>query len=121
MRTLDRIFGVLLVLGGCGHAIGSYQAYKNEPAHLLWALSASFAIWMLAAVNLLRAARHGDRALSWVSFAGCLVWIGFVIWFGQLIGNMLDFRVVVNLIITVVLAVFSVRSALAQRGGARAA
>jgi hypothetical protein len=111
MKALDRVFGVLLILGGFGHGFGSYQAYKNQAADLLWALSASFAIWLLAAVNLLRAGRKGDRALSWISFAGCLVWIGFVIWFGRLIGNMLDFRVLVNLIVTAVLAMFSLRSA----------
>jgi hypothetical protein len=111
MRALDRVFGVLLILGGCGHGLGSYEAYKNQPANLLWALSASFAMWLLAAINLLRAGRQRDHALSWICFAGCLVWIGFVIWFGRLIGNMLDFRVLVNLIVTGVLAAFSIRSA----------
>jgi hypothetical protein len=111
MRAVDRVFGVLLILGGIGHAFGSYEAYRNRPADLLWAWSASFAIWLLAAVNLLRAGRKGDQALSWISFAGCAVWIGFVIWFGRLLGNMLDFRVLVNLIITVALAIFSLRSA----------
>ena len=77
---------------------------------LLWALSASFAVLLLAAVNLLRAGRRGDRALGWISFAGCVVWIGFVLWFGALIGNMLDFRPLINLVITLVLAIFSLRS-----------
>lgn len=112
MRMLDRAFGCLLMLGGVGHGIGSYKAYKDEPMSLLWALSASFAIWLLAAVNLLRAGRVRDHALSWISFAGCLAWIGLAAWFGMLIGNMLDFRPLGNLIITVVLAAFSLRSAL---------
>jgi len=112
MKALDRVFGCLLFLGGIGHGLGSYQAYKNQPISLLWALSASFAVWLLAGLNLLRAGRRGDRALSWISFAGCIVWIGFVIWFGALIGNFFDFRPLVNLIITLVLAGFSLRSAL---------
>lgn len=79
---------------------------------LLWALSASFAVLLLAAVNLLRAGRPGDRALAWVSLTGCLVWIGFVVQFGILIGNVLDFRPLIHLVLSGVLAVFSLRTAL---------
>jgi hypothetical protein len=112
MKTLDRIFACLLALGGIGHALGSYAAYHGEPMSLLWALSASFAGELLAAFNLLRTSRPGDRALAWISFAGCLVWIGFVLCFGHLIHTFLDFRVLINVIVTTVLALFSLRSAL---------
>ena len=112
MKALDRVFGYLMILGGIGHGLGSFRAYSKQPASLLWALSASFALFLLAALNLLRAWRPGDRVLAWTSFAGCLVQIGFVVWFGQLIGNMFDFRPLVNLIITLALAIFSLRSAL---------
>jgi len=112
MKTLDRVFGCLLFLSGIGHGLGSYRAYSKEPMVLIWALSGSLAVFLLAAVNLLRAGRTGDPALGWISFAGCLVWIGFALWFGQLIGNMWDFRPLVNSIITLALAVFSARSAL---------
>lgn len=112
MKTLDTVFGSLLFLAGIAHALGSYQEYSNQPMSLLWALSASFAVFLLAAVNLLRARRKGDRPLAWISFGGCLVWIGFVLWFGVLIGNVVDFRPLVNLIITLALAFFSLRSAL---------
>jgi len=112
MKIIDRIFGILLALGGVGHGFGSYQAYHHDPMALLWALSASFAGELLAAVNLLRTARPGDRALAWISLGGCLVWIGFVVCFGHLIGNYLDFRFLINFIVTAVLAVFSLRGAL---------
>jgi hypothetical protein len=79
---------------------------------LLWAWSASFALFLLGAINLLRAGRKGDRPLAWISFAGCLVWIVFVVWFGRLIGNFVDFRVLINLVVAIGLAVFSLRSAL---------
>lgn len=82
---------------------------------LIWALSASFAIFLLAAVNLLRACRKGDRALAWISFAGCLVWIGFAFWFGLLIGNLFDFRPAINLVVTAALAIFSLRSAMQEK------
>lgn len=109
---MDRIFGYLLAVGGILHGFGSWAAYHAQPMALLWALSASFAVLLLAAVNLLRAGRPGDRALAWVSFAGCLVWIGFVVRFGILIGNVLDFRPLIHLVLTAALAVFSLRTAL---------
>jgi hypothetical protein len=112
MKALDRVFGGLMFLGGVGHGLGSYRAYSNDPRTLFWALSASFAIFLLASVNLLRAGRNGDRALAWISVAGCAVWIGFVLWFGRLLGNMLDFRPLLNLVIALALAMFSLRSAL---------
>jgi len=115
MKALDRVFGCLLILAGLGHGLGSYRAYSNQPMNLIWALSASFAIWLLAAVNLLRAGRRGDHALSWISFAGCLVWLGFAIWFGVLIRNIFDFRPLINVIITGALAVFSLRTALLSK------
>ena len=87
MRVLDRMFGCLLFLGGIGHGLGSYVAYRNDHMVLLWAWSASLAVFLLAAVNLLRAGRNGDRSLGWISFVACLAWISFALWFGRLIGN----------------------------------
>lgn len=112
MKLIDRIFGCLMFLGGIGHGFGSYMAYKNDHITLLWAWSTSFAVFLLAAVNLLRAGREGDRPVAWISMAGCLVWIGFVVWFAGLLGNPLDFRPLINLIIAAVLTGFSVRSLL---------
>lgn len=111
MKAVDRIFGCLLALGGILHGMGSYGAYHRQPMLLLWALATSFAVLLLAAINLLRVGRPGDAALAWVSFAGCLVWIGFVIWFGRLIGNIFDYRPLIHLILTTVLAFFSLRMA----------
>lgn len=113
MRIVDRLFGCVLFLGGIGHGVASYRFYRSQPTNMLWTLSFSFAVFLLAALNLLRAGRPGDRPLAWVSFAGCLVHIALTTWFGSLIGNMLDFRVLVNLILALGLAAFSVRSALA--------
>jgi len=112
MKLIDRVFGCLMFLGGIGHGFGSYMAYKNDHITLLWAWSTSFAVFLLAMVNLLRAGRDGDRPLAWISLAGCLVWTGFVVWFAELLGNPLDFRPLINLIIAVALAGFSTRSLL---------
>ena len=108
-----------MFLGGIGHGLGSYQFYKNQPVNLLWALSASFATFLLAAINLLRTGRAGDRTLAWVSFAGCIVQIGFAVSFGSLIGNVLDFRPLATAVIALVLAAFSLRSVRQNPAGVR--
>lgn len=115
MKIVDRAFGYLLGLGGILHGIGSWAAYHRQPAMLLWALATSFAVLLLAAINILRSARPGDDALAWISFAGCLIWIGFVLWFGAILGNFFDFRPLTHLVLTLVLAGFSLRAALPSR------
>lgn len=115
MSIVDRVFGWLMVLGGIGHGLGSYQAYSKDPMTLLWALSASFAVFLLAAMNLLRAGGQMDPRLTWICAAGCVVQIGFAVGFGVLIGNVFDFRPLLNAVIASVLLLFSVRTALQAR------
>jgi hypothetical protein len=112
MKILDRICGWLLILGAGGHSMGSYNAYKDQPMTLLWALSASIAGVLLAALNLLRVGRPTDRTLAWVCVVGNLVWLVFVYAFGRLIGNLLDFRVVIQAGVTIALLILSLRTAL---------
>ncbi len=112
MKALDVFFGCLLALGGVGHGLGSYNFYKDQPMNLLWALCGSLFVFLLAAVNLVRAGRRGDRTLAWISFAGCLAWVGVALCFGRLIGNFVDFRPLVNTAVGGALALFSLRSAL---------
>ncbi|HEY0759678.1 MAG TPA: hypothetical protein VGD59_10530 [Acidisarcina sp.] len=110
MRTLDRVFGCLMIVGALGHAMGSYAAYKTQAMALLWALSASFAELLLAALNLLRAGRPGDGKLAAVTLAGNLAQMVLVYTFGRLIGNVFDFRVLIQGGVTLVLIIMSVRT-----------
>lgn len=109
-KRIDLLFGFLLALGGVAHGVGCWYAYHTQSGLLLWALCASFAVILLAAVNILRAFRQTDRPLAWICLAGCLVWIGFVLWFGRLLGNMFDWRALTHLILTTVLAVFCIQT-----------
>jgi hypothetical protein len=111
MNGIDRVFGVLLAIGAILHGLGSWKAFHAQPGSLLWAWAASFAVLLLAAINLLRTARPGDAALAWICFAGCVTWIGFCLWFGALLHNFLDFRPLIHIVLAAVLAVFSVRTA----------
>lgn len=110
MKTLDRIFGWLLVVGGLLHAIGAWNAYHARPDVLLWALTGSLAAFLIATLNLLRAGRLHDRPLAWLSLAGSVAWLAVALTVGELAGNFLDARVVSNVLIAAVLAAMSIRS-----------
>jgi hypothetical protein len=114
MTTVDRVCAWLLFLGGIGHGLGCLKAYSQNPEMLLWAECTTLAGWLLAGLNLLRVGRPTDRALAWVSFAGCLAWVIMAVAFGRLVGNMLDFRALINLILALALAAFSLRTALGK-------
>lgn len=103
-----------MVVGALGHAMGSHRVYGQNPELLLWSLCASLAELLLAALNLLRAGRPDDPALAWVSFAGCLGQLVAVIAFGKLIGNFFDFRPLIQGVVTLALAGFSLRTALGK-------
>ena len=112
MKTIDRAFGWLLVLGGLLHAIGSWKGYGSKPEILLWALSGSLAALLLAALNLMRVGRPEDRVLAWVCTAGSIAWILVALAFGAVIGNTLDPRALIHAVNATVLAGFSLRTAL---------
>lgn len=116
MRTLDRVLGWLLVVNGLLHGLGSWTAYHHSPDLLLWALSASLAALLLAALNLLRASRPQDRPLAWVSLGGCVAWIAVALGFGQVIGNASDPRALIHAINAAALAAMSVRTIVRSSG-----
>lgn len=110
MKTADYAFGWLLVVASLMHGAGSVLAYRHKPELLLWAEAATLAGLLLAAINLLRAGRPGDRVLAWVSCAGCVGWILVAVSFGRLAGSLFDPRALSHEAITLVLLVFSFRT-----------
>ena len=114
MKILDRILSVLLILGGVGHTLGSFQAYKNDQMMLLWSLSASLFIFLLGGLNLVRAGRHKDVAITWLCLVGGFCHIASSLRFGFLIGNVFDFRPLVFVIITLGLCAMCVRTLISE-------
>ena len=110
MKSLDRLFGWLLVVGGLLHALGAWNANHGKPDVLLWALTGSLAAFLIAAINLLRAERPHDRPVAWLSLAGSIAWLTVALSVGKLAGNFLDARVVSNALNAAVLAAMSIRS-----------
>jgi hypothetical protein len=120
MKILDRVFGWLLILGGVGHTAGTIIGYgslhtESGPELLLWSLSASLFIFLLGTVNLVRAGRHGDRTLAWITLIFNFCQLISVLQFGRLIHNMLDPRVIGFAIVTLVLCAMSLRTMTAKR------
>ena len=112
LPTIDRTAGWLLVIGALLHGYGSYLAYPSLSANLVWAWSGTVAALLLAAVNLLRASRPDDGPLAWISLAGCLLWIGIVGAFAATLPTPIDPRPLYHLIVTLILAALSLRTAL---------
>src|SRR5215467_1979033 len=102
LRLVDRIAGWLLLIGALLHGYGSYRAYPSLSSNLVWALSRS-----VAALS-----RPDDRPLAWICLAGSLLWVGVVVAFAATLPNPVDPRPLYHLIVTMVLVVFSLRTAL---------
>jgi hypothetical protein len=111
VRWIDRGLSLLLILGGAAHTFGVLNFYK-DPHTLFWSLTASALIGLLAAVNLLRTWRHGDRALALIAALGSAAYLVITFGFGRLIGNMTDFRVILFGVISLGLLGFSLRDAM---------
>ena len=112
MRNLDRLLSALLILGAIGHTFGVTQFYRDQPDALFWSLCAGFLMLLVAAINLLRSWRPGDRAIAWMSAAASASYLVVTFGFGRLIGNMADPRVIGFGLISVGLLVFSASGAL---------
>ena len=114
LRNLDRTLAVLLSLGAIGHTFGSIAAFHDHPVTLLWALCTSALIVLISAINLLRTWRPGDRLLACLAAMATLCWLVVSVVFGVIVNNLFDFRVVVFVIVSVGLIIFSVRDALGK-------
>lgn len=105
---IDRGLSCLLILGGIGHTFGVISFYQ-DPITLFWALTASVLIFLLAAVNLLRTWRPGDKGLAILTACGSAAYLLITIEFGRLIGGLIDPRVVLFGVISLGLFGFSLR------------
>ena len=112
MKLVDRIFAVVLIVGGLLHGVGSYLGYRHEPITMFWALNASTLAVLIGVLNLLRVVRPGDRPLAWICFASSLAWAIGAFIFGLLMGNVFDPRPMTHFISSLALAGFSLKAAL---------
>jgi hypothetical protein len=114
MRTLDRVFGALLLIGFALHLYGSISSYKLGTPELIWALSGSLAGGLTAAINLVRSGRPDDMTLAWLAAIPSIAWFAVAVGYGAAIGNIFDPRVLWHATCALVLALFSLRMALGR-------
>jgi hypothetical protein len=110
LKSLDRIFGVLLLVGAVLHAYGSISSYRVGSTELVWALSGSLAAALTAVLNLVRAGRPEDITVARITFVASICWAAVAGGFGAAIGNLIDPRVLWHLVSALVLAAFSMRT-----------
>ena len=115
MKIVDRVFSCLLILGAIGHTAGSFLGYGSKPEVLLWSLGTSLFLFMLGAINFLRAGRPDDRPLGWITLVFNVCWILSALQFGHVIGNMSDPRVIGFSIVSMVLIGMSLRTMTLQK------
>jgi hypothetical protein len=111
-KSLDRGFGILLLIGSALHSYGSISSYKFGTQELVWALSGSLAGGLTAAINIIRSGRPGDMPVAWVSFIASICWFAVAIGYALAIGNVFDPRVLWHATCALALAAFSLRTAL---------
>ena len=107
LRTVDRIFAVLLALAACGHTVGTVLLTQPMSGIFIWSLGSSLAAGLLAALNFVRAGRPDDKILAVINRCGdCVLGTcGFA--FGVSIHNVFDPRPLGHVVISVALVIFS--------------
>ena len=107
MKTVDRIFGVLLILGACGHTIGTLVWLQPGSGIFIWSLGSSLAATLLGVLNIVRAGRPDDKTLAAITAVGSTCWALLTLGFGLSINNVLDLRPAGHFVIAVALTIFS--------------
>ncbi|GAB4522320.1 MAG: hypothetical protein Tsb0010_06570 [Parvularculaceae bacterium] len=93
MRYIDYAFSAALILFAAGHGFLGVQAtYALNTPEAMWSFSGGVLAWMIAAVNILRVSRPGDRGVAIISLAGALTWIGLMAWLAPVSGMAGDIR-----------------------------
>jgi hypothetical protein len=110
VRTVDTIFGILLLIGAILHSYGTFIGYAPGSEIFVWSLAGSLAAALIAVLNLLRSRRPADRPLAWICLVSSLCWVGVALAFGRAIGNIADPRVLWHAVAALVLAGFSLRT-----------
>src|SRR5262249_2634004 len=112
LRLVDRIAGWLLLIGALLHGYGSYRAYPSLSSNLVWALSGSVAALHSGRHQSL-AGQSPGRSAAGLDLFGRLPAMGWRrVAFAATLPNPVDPRPLYHLIVTMVLVVFSLRTAL---------
>ena len=118
LRTVDRIFAVLLALAACGHTVGTVLWTQPMSSIFIWSLGSSLAAGLLATLNFVRAGRPDDKTLAVITAVGTMCWALVAFAFGVSIYNVFDPRPLGHVVISIVLVIFSAISLLQKHAKA---
>ena len=107
LKTVDRIFGCLLVFACCGHTVGTFLWTQPMSQIFIWSLGSSLAGWLPGTLNIARAGRPDDKTLAIITGVGTACWALVTFGFGRSIGNVFDARVLGHVVISIILVIFS--------------
>ena len=116
MSVVDRVFGVLLLVGTVGHTIGTVVLLGPGHDAFIWSLGSSVASGLIGTLNLVRASRPADRTIAVITAVSSAVWIGIAFGFGASIGNVLDPRALFHAVVGAGLALLSLRTLVRANG-----
>ena len=108
LKMIDRVFGYLLILGACGHTLGTLLWTQPMSGIFIWSLGSSLAATLLGVLNIVRAGRPDDKTLAAITTVGTACWGLLALGFGVSIGNVLDPRPLGHVLISTVLTIFAV-------------
>jgi hypothetical protein len=108
LKKIDRTFGWLLILGACGHTVGTLLWTQFMSGIFIWSMGGALAAALLGVLNVVRAGRPDDKTLAVITAVGTGCWALLALGFGKSIGNLLDPRALSHALISVVLVIFSV-------------
>lgn len=112
MKIVDRIFGVLLILGTCGHIAGTLMLAPAMSGIWIWSLGAGLCGLVLGPLHLVRAGRPHDRPVALIATLGTAGWFFVALAFGVSIHHVLDPRPFGHMIISAALVAFGIRTLL---------
>jgi hypothetical protein len=73
MRKIDRVFAWILLVLGCIHCAATFVVHKTLTIDAIWFICGGLVMIFGALLNLLRAARPGDRLTAGVSLLANLL------------------------------------------------
>ncbi len=111
MKLLDKIVAWLLLLMGTIHAGVTFRVYKTFDLNAAWFFSTAIAIWLTAALNLLRISYGGSApGLRWVALIANLLLLGLDVAIAAVVPLRSNPQVIVLAVLLALGIVFSLRA-----------
>src|SRR5262245_48458023 len=96
MKKVEYGLCALLALFALGHLAGTLTGYKPGTDVFVWSLSATFFVFAIVFLHVLRLRRPGDGLIRLGAIVFTAIWAVLALMFGWSQGNILDPRVLLH-------------------------